>query len=160
LWLGFIKKLADDAHAKASDVSGALESVTNAIRELSFKGSDGSVIEEADMKEMTANMEEMTGLFQAVNGKLQSFLHEIETRGWQLASRIEKVAKNIDVHHTVGRIVREIISRIEVLPFPAVLRHGFSLASPFFIEGTPVEASSGKAYRKGDEMSHGNVELF
>ena len=75
-------------------------------------------------------MEEMTGFFQAVNGKLQSFLFEIETRGWQLASHIEKVAQNIDVHRTVGRIVREIISQLEVLPFPAVLRHDHAFAGP------------------------------
>ena len=156
----FIKKLADDSHAKAFDVSGALEAVTHEIYDLSLKVSEGHVIEESDIKRMTANMEEMTGVFKSVNEKIQSFLYEIESKGGKLSSDIEKVAKNIDVHNTVRRIIRGILAQLEVIPFDTSPAPNHDLATPLFTEGIPLKALSGTDAGKSDETSRDNVELF
>jgi methyl-accepting chemotaxis protein len=156
----FIKKLADDSHAKAFDVSGALEAVTHAINDLSLKVSEDYVIEESDIKRMTATMEEMTDVFKVVNEKIQAFLHEIEAKGGQLSSDIEKVARNIDVHNTVRRIVRGILTQLEGIPFDTSSAPNHDLVTPLFTEGTPLKALSGSDAGKCDETSRENVELF
>jgi hypothetical protein len=111
----FIKQLAEDSNVKAYAVSDGLKSITNAIGELSAKAGKWLLIDESDVKSMSEKLSIMDGTFHVVNTNIFSLLDDFEKNGCKLASDMQQVAENINVHITVDKIVRDIVFRFKTI---------------------------------------------
>jgi hypothetical protein len=114
----FVKQMSDDSHVKAYKVSNAIESIVVKVEELSRNVKEKSVIEEYDVKDMTANMESIKDQFHLANGNIIVLLNNLREKGQELAFDIENATGDIDIHKTIDRKVGGVISRFE-----AVLNH-------------------------------------